>query len=114
MLVVILTIAYAVVAVGFSLFRGWYAVTILVTDNGAKLTCRSERKTVPKEKWHHWSWWVHQIFINFTGSLIGWAAAYYLICHGKIESLADVFLLLVALAGIFGFLPYILSRSTLK
>jgi hypothetical protein len=46
--------------------------------------------------------------------LIGWAAGYYLICQGKIEGLADAFLLLVAMAGIFGFLPFILYRSTLK
>jgi hypothetical protein len=113
MLVVILTIAYAIVAVVFSLFRGWYAVTILVTG-GAKLTLRSERKLVPPDKWHHWSWWTHEIFINFAGSMIGWATAYYLMCQGKIEGLSDAFLLLVAIAGIFGFLPWLLYRSTLK
>lgn len=113
MLVVILTIAYAIVAVVFSLFRGWYAVTILVTG-GAKLTYRSERKLVPPDKWHHWSWWAHEVFINFAGSMIGWATAYYLICQGKIEGLSDAFLLLVAIAGIFGFLPWLLYKSTLK
>ena len=113
MLVLVLTIVYAILAFLFSLFRGWYAVTILV-KGGAKLTYRSERKLVSSDKWHHWSWWTHEIFINFAGSMIGWAAGYYLICEGKIESLADVFLLLVAMAGVFGFLPFLLFKSTLK
>ena len=105
--------AFVLVAAVFSLFRGWYAVTILVTG-GVKRTYLSERK-LPPEQWHHWSWWAHEIFINFGGSLIGWAAAYYLIfCRGKIENLADVFLLLAAIAGIFGFLPWMLYKSTLK
>jgi hypothetical protein len=114
LIVVILTISYAVTAIVVSLLRGWYAVTILASPNGAKLTWRSERKTLPKDQWHHWSWWLHQIFINFLGSMIGWAAAYYLINQGKVDTLADAFLLLVALAGIFGFLPYMLSQTKLK
>jgi hypothetical protein len=113
----------------FSLFRGWYAVTILVTG-GLNDTWLSERKgevpEVPdgnlKEKlppgWHfhhHPSWWLHQIFINFVGSLIGWAAAYYFIfCHRRVDGLTDVFLLILAIAGLFGFLPFLLFKSTLK
>jgi hypothetical protein len=46
--------------------------------------------------------------------MIGWAAAYHLIDQGKVDTLADAFLLLVALAGIFGFLPYMLSQTKLK
>src|ERR1039457_7268649 len=102
---------------GLSAFRGYYAVTILVTG-GKKLTFLSERK-LPSDQWHHWSWWAHEIFINFAGSVIGWAAAYYLIFYrGKVGSVADsvvdVFLVLVAMAGIFGFLPWLIFKGDLK
>ena len=100
-----------------SIFRGYYAVTILVMG-GKKLTFLSERK-LPEDEWHHWSWWTHEIFINFAGSMIGWAAAYYLIfMRGKDGSMADAvkdgFLLLIAMAGIFGFLPWLLFKGDLR
>lgn|SRR5579872_3359667 len=96
-----------------SVLRGYYAVTILVTG-GKKLTFFSERN-LPIEERHHWSWWAHEIFINFAGSMIGWAVAYYLIfCHPKIETIADGFLVLVAITGVFGFLPWIIFKTGLK
>ncbi len=119
------------ILVGFaaSVFRGCYAVTILVTGGLNDTWLSEKRKKLPEvpdgkleaklpDKWHfhhHWSWWVHEIFINFAGSLIGWAAAYYIIfCHKKVDTLADIFLVLVAMAGIFGFLPFLLFKSSLK
>jgi hypothetical protein len=58
---------------------------------------------------------VHEICINFAGSVIGWAAGFLLIFHReKVETLPDVFLLIAGMAGIFGFLLYILSKFTLK
>jgi hypothetical protein len=67
------------------------------------------------DKWHHWSWWLHKTFINFLGSTIGRAAAYYLIfCRRRVDSLPDAFLLLVAMAGVFGFLPWLLFKGDLK
>jgi hypothetical protein len=127
--------AYWVVAGVVSLWRGWYGVTILVTGGLRDTWCSEKKGEVPSipaheptgerklehflpPGWHfhhHGSWWAHEIFINFLGSLIGWAAAYYFIfCHRRVDGLTDVFLLIVAIAGIFGFLPWMLSRSPLR
>jgi hypothetical protein len=119
-------LTFAIVGVLFSIFRGCYAVTILVTGglndtwlserNGSVLDASLEGKL--PDKWHfhhHWSWWLHQTFVNFVGSLIGWAVAYYFIfCHQKVDGLTDVFLVLLAMSGVFGFLPWLLFKSTLK
>jgi hypothetical protein len=82
------------------------------------ITWRSEQKLPPEER-HHPSWWLHQIFINFAGSMIGCGAAYCLFVSrgqfdGKFDGLLVVFLLIVAIAGIFGFLPWMLFKSSLK
>lgn len=111
--------AFWIVASVVSLWRGWYAVTILVEEREGKkvgelLTFCSER-ALPPDKWHHWSWWAHQIFINTLGSLIGWAAIYYLFAyHGKVDTAAAIFLVLLGMAGIFGFIPWLLFKSSLK
>jgi hypothetical protein len=106
-------IAFIVAGIVASLFYAWYAVTILVF-NGRLVTPCSERQ-LPPESRHHWSWWVHQIWFNFGGSALGWAAAYYLIfCRRRIESLADVFILLVAMVGVFGILPWRLFNTAIK
>jgi hypothetical protein len=105
--------AFILAGSAFSLFYAWYAVTILVTG-GRPLTIASERK-LPLESRHHWSWWFHQVWVNLGGSVIGWSAGYYLIfCRGKVESLLDAFFLLVAMIGMFGFLPWRLFNSSLK
>ena len=97
----------------FSLFYAWYGTTA-VGNGGTLLTIFSER-LVPPESRHHWSWWFHEVWINFAGSAIGWFAGYYLIFYrGKIENLGDGLLLLVAMVGIFGFLPWRLFSSPLK
>ena len=57
---------------------------------------------------------VHEIFINFAGSVIGWAAGFLLILHQeKVETLPDVFLLIAGMAASSGSY-YILSKFTLK
>src|ERR1017187_6740286 len=109
-------LAFWIVAGIFSFFRGWYGFTILVMEGTKTVTPWSERK-FPSDRRHRWSWWTHQIFINFAGSMIGCGAAYYLVVScgefdGKFNSVAFVFLLGVAVAGIFGFLPFIVSKLT--
>jgi len=109
-----LKILFWVTAAVVSVLRGYYAATILIWDGIENKTVLTERK-LPAEQQRHWSWWAHQILINFSGSLIGWAAAYYLIFwRGAVNSVADGFLVLVAIAGIFGSLPYLVFKGDLK
>ena len=123
-------IAFIVIGVVFSVLRGWYATTILVEEKdgeevvnkvGELLTWYSERKAKATGKFqHHWSWWAHQVLINFLGSAVGWGAAYYLIfCRTASQTstgheVMEVFLVLLALAGIFGFLPWLIFKGSLK
>jgi hypothetical protein len=111
----VVKVLFGLAALCFSVFYGWFAVTIHATrPEGTKLTYLSERQN-PQLPQHHWSWWFHQMWINLAGSAVGWGAGYYLIfCRGKIENLVDGFLLLVAVVGVFGFLPWRLFNTALK
>jgi len=62
-----------------------------------------------------WQQWAHQIWLNFSGAAIGWATLYYLLVmrlrvFGKAPVTepggVDILLLLVAILGITGHLPY--------
>ena len=109
-----LKILFWVTAAVVSVLRGYYAATILIWDGIENKTVLTERK-LPEDERRHWSWWAHQILINFAGSLIGWAAAYYLIFHRRaVDTVADGLLMLVSIAGIFGFLPYLVFRGVPK
>lgn len=112
------TLAYGILAgVGFvfSCFYGWYGVTVHVSHGAQLDTPRSPRNIPPR----HWSWWLHQFSVNFLGSAAGWAAAIYLI-HYRVPywsskfDLSDAFLVLLALLGIMGFLPWRLFNASLK
>lgn len=115
-----LVVIFWVVALGFSGFYGWYAVSIHSTQFGVgKLnTWRSPQQSPPP----HGSWWFHQIWLNFVGSLAGWAALFYLgffrlpaFKNGKPEfGLADAFFVLLALLGITGLLPWRLFNTSLR
>jgi hypothetical protein len=100
-------VSFIVLALIASAFYGYFGQTIL--GNGGKhQTPLSERKSNNSDG-HHWSWWIHQIWINFAGSLIGWSALYCLIfCRDSVNKLtvAEGFLMLVAVVGLFGFLPW--------
>jgi hypothetical protein len=105
--------AFKLLAAVFCLFYAWYGTTT-VGNNGKLLTIVSEQKLHPDSR-HHWSWWVHEVWINFAGSAIGWSAGYYLIfCRKTVENLGDAFLLLVAMMGVLGFLPWRVFNSPLK
>jgi hypothetical protein len=105
-------------ALVFSSFHGWFAVTIHVVG-GKKRTYCSERQN-PELLQHHWSWWLHQIWLNFFGSLVGWATAYYLIFYRYSRTpspeinYADVFFILLALLGVCGFLPWRLFNTSIR
>ena len=60
-------IAFALVAVGFSLFYAWYAVTIFGKDEGKKLITICSERRLSTDSRHHWSWWFHQLWVNLGG-----------------------------------------------
>ena len=109
-----------------SVFYGWFAVTIFISETeDTYLADRQKAKELKNGRTlkegekppRHWSWWMHQMFVNFFGSIVGWAAAYYLIfvrVPKQENHLIDAFFLLVALVGIFGYLPWRLFNSPLK
>jgi len=101
-------VIYVVVAAGFSIFYGCRAVAILVNEKDEFII----------EKKKLCSWWFHQFWLNFVGSLTGWAAAYYLIFHRILPlsnysfRIEDTVPIIIALIGITGLLPYTLSKIT--
>ena len=62
-----------------------------------------------------WGWWVHQVWFNLSGSLVGWVATWFVVrkvwhcfAAGSCASprWSDAALMVVALVGITGHLPY--------
>ena len=95
-----------IIGIIFSIFYGLGAVYIL---GGYETKTKAQKEM----KDYTVAWWVHQIWINFVGSLIGWSAMYLI--------LRDVFtnaplvwqhivLFLIGALGISGFLPHFLWR----
>lgn len=83
---------------------------------------KTYRKENPKlfDRWKdkRLMWNIHQSFIHFVGSLIGFIALYILLFKLGIGdpneySLSHLLLLLLGLAGIMGFLPRIFFGSTI-
>ncbi len=108
-------ILFGMVALGFSFFYGCKAVTIFVSTKNEK----GEELPQIKEKTKLLPWKAHQFWLNFVGSLTGWAATYYLVFVRILPSKAsfsfaieDTVPLLIALLGITGLLPYTLSKFT--
>lgn len=66
------------------------------------------------EKWPR-SVWIHQFWLNFFGSVVGWATLYYLLvmrlrvfdkAPNTVLGAVDIGLLLVIFLGVTGHLPY--------
>jgi hypothetical protein len=93
--------AFWPVAVGASLFYGIWCWTIHELDRG-----------VPKYPWRDgtWAWKVHQVWLNFLGSLVGWYALWLFRCgrceHRPIAWL-DIALLVIAFLGMTGLIPHV-------
>lgn len=98
------TLASLILLLGFfiSLFYGFKAVWIFMYPSPDR-----------NPKKHTKSWWMHQIWINFAGSFIGWVCIYVLIISFGADvkasassiSFGHVFLFIVGLLGVMGFLP---------
>jgi hypothetical protein len=102
-------VVFAVLGLCFSAFYAWKAVDIFVD---------TEQPFI-KQKMTLWPWRYHQRWVNFMGSAVGWCAAYYYIFlklphSGFAFKIEDTILILIALLGMSGFLPYALSKVSLK
>ena len=94
-------IAFIIIALLLSLFHGIMATKIFVPE------------LARKDK--HWSWWVHQFWLNFCGSIAGFAALWFII--RKIVAIlptpasaapqwSDAALFFLAFLGVTGYLPF--------
>lgn len=98
------------IAIIFSLFYGFRAVWIFIY---------ADPKNPPPK--YTKSWWVHQFWINFIGSITGWLILWLLYEHFKIMKINDVvskitinieILFVVGLISIMGYLPFVLVTLT--
>ena len=92
-----------VIAIIASLFFGVYAINIFF-----------KKAEVPKTKDEHFSWKIHQFWLNFVGSLSGWIILYFLL--KRVEhlasndyvftlSFADFISFVLCFIGITGYMP---------
>jgi hypothetical protein len=93
-------VAFWIAAFVASLFFGFFAVTIFEVP-------------LPKVK-PLWAWKLHQFWLNFTGSFVGWVALWFLgrkviaclVPSCSVEPNAwDVAAFFLAFVGVTGFLP---------
>jgi hypothetical protein len=94
-------VSYTFLTVGLlaSLFYGWKACDVFDVSAKAK----------------GWAWRVHQFWFNLAGSLLGWAAAWFVArktwqclavtCPAQLDW-SDAALIAVAFVGVTGHLPY--------
>jgi hypothetical protein len=116
------------VAAAAILFYGWYAVTVLLEEGERKERKEEDKKEYNKKptvwrddpKHRHWSWWLHQTWVNTLCSFLGWLTVDYLIFSRHIFSnissitVSDGFFILFGLVGICGFLPWRLFNAGIK
>jgi hypothetical protein len=81
---------FIVVGLIASVFYGIFGQTIL--GNGGVLQkpfkVREVKISDTQSADTHWSWWLHQVWLNFAGSVIGWSALYCLIfCRDSVNKL---------------------------
>jgi hypothetical protein len=101
-------ILFCVVALVASGLSGWYAVKIFLTDID------------PRKRWKHSSsysqkkrmpfcWHMHQLWLNFVGSLVGWACLWFVVrwIVGGTSNFGWEYALLalIAFIGVTGYLP---------
>jgi hypothetical protein len=99
--ITITTSIFWIAALVASLFFGLKAVTIFQVQ-------------APKGK-GPWAWWIHQFWLNFCGSFVGWVALWFvgrkvISCLGASCAFEltgwDVLISFLAFVGVTGFLPF--------
>ena len=106
----IVAVVFWVAAVASSLFHGFHCWTIHELDLEPKLSELTRRWKSPWKKLRDegvWAWKAHQVFLNFCGSIFGWAAFWYLACDylGRRLGTPDLALAIVAFLGMTGLIP---------
>jgi hypothetical protein len=111
--------SYGAAAIIASAFRGYFAVEIFVPSVAPHHIRRIPAATpatppIPSvSEVKPRSWYVHQIILNFCGSLVGWIALWFvgqkLLCafRGDLSGItwANAGISLVAFFGVTGYLP---------
>ncbi len=99
-------VVFSLVAFVFSIFHGAMAADIFVSADA--------------RKGKSWAWHVHQFWLNFCGSVAGWAALWFII--QKVAALvasrataapqwSDAALFFLAFLGVTGYLPFAIMTS---
>lgn len=109
-----LVVIYFIFGVVLSFFYGYWAFEIHDIDKKNLWGSGISYDEKP------WFWKVHQFWFNFAGSFAGWGALGYIIfirfnCFQNISSLKpptfiDVIIFIIAMVGITGYLPYVISQ----
>ena len=97
---------FALVGLIFSVFHGAMAADIFMSADA--------------RKGKSWAWHVHQFWLNFCGSVAGWAALWFII--EKVSALlvspgsaapqwSDAALFFLAFLGVTGYLPFAIVTS---
>ena len=92
----------------FSSFYGFNAVQIFQRNN---------KKINYADHDYVWSWWLHQFWINFICSLLGWVGVYYVVHYklwGDGIGVEELLLIIASLIGIIGALPRMLFGANLS
>ena len=107
----ILKAIFAVVGAVCSIFYGlcYRELWFDMTANQLKAWLNEKGKGCP------WLCW--QFLQNFAGGAVGWSIAYYYVFHrawwATFPQVGDSVPILIALLGIMGFLPFVLSKVSL-
>jgi len=100
----LLVVATSFVGIAASLFRAKIAVKAFMYPE--------KKNAIPN---YHIEWYLHQAWIHFIGSLVGWASLLYILVHSnhnKGIGIETIILFLLATMGIMGFLPTLLWNVT--
>jgi hypothetical protein len=102
-------VGFCIFALTASLFYGWKAVEIFLSLSPSRTDADLHRH---KKKW---SWQLHQFWLNFFGSAVGWTCLWFVIVKVWADVACDRFpslswgesaLALVAFLGVTGYLPF--------
>jgi hypothetical protein len=102
--------AFWPIAIGASLFYGIKCWVIHELDREASLSDLTQRWKRPwKQLWHDgtWAWKVHQFWLNFLGSFVGWWAFWLFRCESRSVAWPDIALLAIAFLGMTGLIPHV-------
>ena len=103
-----------------ALFLGTISAMHMVDNFGAKAILRKKLEKNPEMKPEEISRAkrevVHDYFLNFLGTFLGWLSAYYFVFYrlGNTIELTDLVIIFISFVGITGYLPHIIINKGFK